>query len=63
MRRAKMIRRKDPGPCKYPFHIDKALLITSLHSDDDEIGPVVLSLMLASAIVVNFGVKLYDLAT
>ena len=31
--------------------------------DEDKIGPVVLAVMLASAITVNFAVKLYDVAT
>jgi hypothetical protein len=36
-------------------------LISTL--DEDKVGPVVLAVMLASAITVNFAVKLYDIAT
>jgi uncharacterized membrane protein YidH (DUF202 family) len=45
MKRARMIRRKDPGPY------------------DDDVGPIVLAWMLAIAIIMNFFIKLYDLAT
>lgn len=37
--------------------------ITFKCTDEDNVGPVVLAVMLASAILVNFAVKLYDYAT
>jgi hypothetical protein len=44
MKRASMIRRRDPGPY------------------EDKVGPVVLGVLLAVSIIVNFVVKLYDIA-
>mmetsp|Transcript_27670 Transcript_27670/g.39283 ORF Transcript_27670/g.39283 Transcript_27670/m.39283 type:complete len:193 (-) Transcript_27670:324-902(-) len=45
VKRAAMIRRKDPGPY------------------EDRVGPVVLASMLSLAILINFGVKMYDIST
>lgn len=45
VKRAGMIRRKDPGPY------------------EDRLGPVFLASLLAVAILINFGVKLYDYST
>jgi hypothetical protein len=39
------------------YNVDFAFL------DDDEIGPIVLAWMLGSAIIMNFAIKLYDMAT
>ena len=45
IKRAQMIRRKDPGPY------------------EEKWGPVILSVVLASSIVINFFVKLYEMNT
>ncbi len=66
IKRADMIRRKDPGPCEFIFKTvsgKKKSFFPVFISDEDDVGPVVLAWMLASAIVVNFAIKLYDLAT
>lgn len=44
MKRASMIRRRDPGPY------------------EDRVGPIVLGVLLAVSIVVNFLLKLYDMS-
>ena len=45
MKRARMIRRKDPGPY------------------EDRTGPIILSILLACSVVVNFLMKLYEINT
>lgn len=64
MKRAGMIRRKEPGPCKYS--IVKYICVhynISFHVDEDKVGPIALASLLAISITVNFFVKIYDLAT
>jgi hypothetical protein len=66
IRRAGMIRRKDPGPCKAFKPLETFVIITLLYKfiiDEDMIGPIVLACLLATSIVVNFCVKLFDIAS
>lgn len=72
-KRAAMIRRKDPGPCKLIrfnspcISLDKTdifylFFFPFLFADEDKVGPIVLAVLLGSAIFVNFAVKLYSYA-
>lgn len=67
-KRAAMIRRKDPGPCKLTITFECGHtplthafgMLFSPTADEDRTGPIVLAVLLGSAILVNFVVKLYS---
>jgi hypothetical protein len=70
IKRAAMIRRKDPGPCKFTVLLSRYSNCEMSHVtsfplivDEDTVGPTVLASMLGLAILVNFGVKIYDYHT
>lgn len=57
-----MIRRKDPGPCKFVVKLF-VTRFTIFGLDDERMGPVVLASLLGISILINFSVKLYEFAT
>ena len=66
IRRAGMIRRKDPGPCK--CHLSLTLSFSRLSflcpfSDDDWFGPIGLAILLAITIIALFAINLHTVIT